>query len=120
MNIKENVAIIGIAKRLEEIFYPGDPTPLYLDKSSESLKVIQHIRNEAHRFGIKFHRNKRSGNFIRSELDNIPGIGPKTIEILLTKFKTIKKIRSITIDEISSEIGNSKAKLLFEYLIGSK
>ena len=120
LGIKENVTIIGIAKRLEEIFYPGDPTPLYLDKSSESLKVIQHIRNEAHRFGIKFHRNKRSGNFIRSELDNIPGIGPKTIEILLTKFKTIKKIRSITIDEISSEIGNSKAKLLLEYLIGSK
>ncbi|MBU8891165.1 MAG: excinuclease ABC subunit UvrC [Bacteroidales bacterium] len=120
LGIKENVTIIGIAKRLEEIFYPGDPTPLYLDKSSESLKVIQHIRNEAHRFGIKFHRNKRSGNFIRSELDNIPGIGPKTIDVLLTKFKTIKKIRSVTIDEISSEIGNSKAKLLFEYLTGSK
>jgi len=116
LNIKDNVAIIGIAKRLEEIFYPDDPIPLYLDKSSESLKVIQHIRNEAHRFGIKFHRNKRSGNFIKSELDNIPGIGPKTIDALLTKFKTIKKIRSLSEDEISSEIGNEKAKLLLDYL----
>lgn len=116
LDIKNNVSIIGIAKRLEEIFYPNDPIPLYLDKNSESLKLIQHIRNEAHRFGIKFHRNKRSGNFIKSELDNIPGIGPKTIDVLLTKFKTIKKIRSLSLDEISSEIGNTKAKLLFVYL----
>ena len=116
LDINNNVSIIGIAKRLEEIFYPNDPIPLYLDKNSESLKLIQHIRNEAHRFGIKFHRNKRSGNFIKSELDNIPGIGPKTIDALLTKFKTIKKIRSLSLDEISSEIGNTKAKLLFVYL----
>ncbi|MCK5171655.1 MAG: excinuclease ABC subunit C, partial [Bacteroidales bacterium] len=115
LDIKENVSIIGIAKRLEEIFYPNDPIPLYLDKNSESLKLIQHIRNEAHRFGIKFHRNKRSGNFIKSELDNIPGIGPITINSLLSKFKTIKKIRNLSLDEISSEIGNTKAKLLFEY-----
>ena len=118
LNIKDRVTIIGIAKRLEEIFYANDPIPLYLDKNSESLKVIQHIRNEAHRFGIKFHRNKRSGNFIKSELDDIPGIGPKTIDILLTKFKTIKKIRSLSLDEISSEIGNTKAKLLLNYLNG--
>ena len=115
LNIQNSLTIIGIAKRLEEIFFPGDPIPIYIDKNSESLKVIQHIRNEAHRFGIKFHRNKRSGNFIKSELDNIPGIGPKTIDILLTKFKTIKNIRSLSLDEISSEIGNTKAKLLFEY-----
>jgi excinuclease ABC subunit C len=115
LKIKDSVTIIGIAKRLEEIFYPNDPIPLYLDKNSESLKVIQHIRNEAHRFGIKFHRNKRSGNFIKSELDGIPGIGPKTIEVLLTKYKTIKTIRSLSLDEISSEIGNTKAKLLLEY-----
>ncbi len=115
LDIKDNVSIIGIAKRLEEIFYPNDPIPLYLDKNSESLKLIQHLRNEAHRFGIKFHRNKRSGNFIKSELDNIPGIGPKTIDTLLTKFKTIKKIRNLSLDEISSEIGNTKAKLLFVY-----
>jgi len=115
LNLKDNISIIGIAKRLEEIFYPNDPVPLYLDKNSESLKVIQHIRNEAHRFGIKFHRNKRSGGFIKSELENIPGIGPKTIDTLLSKFKTIKKIKSLTLDEISSEIGNTKAKLLLEY-----
>ncbi|HSH50222.1 MAG TPA: hypothetical protein VK982_00710, partial [Bacteroidales bacterium] len=115
LKLAKNISIIGIAKRLEEIFFPGDPVPLYLDKNSETLKVIQHIRNEAHRFGIKFHRNKRSGNFIKSELENIPGIGPKTIDQLLRKFKTIKKLRSISMDEISSEIGNAKAKLLFEY-----
>lgn len=115
LEIRDNVTIIGIAKRLEEIFYPNDPVPLYLDKNSESLKVIQHIRNEAHRFGIKFHRNKRSGNFIKSELENIPGIGSKTIEVLLSKFKTIKNIQNLTLDEISSEIGNTKAKLLLEY-----
>jgi len=115
LNIKSNISIIGIAKKLEEIFYPNDPVPLYLDKSSESLKVIQHIRNEAHRFGIQFHRNKRSGNFIKSELENIPGVGEKTIEILFKKYKTIKKIRSLSLDEISSEIGSVKAKLLFEY-----
>lgn len=115
LEIKNSVSIIGIAKRLEEIFFPNDPIPLYLDKNSESLKVIQHIRNEAHRFGIKFHRNKRSGNFIKSELENVPGIGPKTMDVLLTKFKTIKNLRSLTLDEISSEIGHRKAKLLFEY-----
>ncbi len=115
LDINDNVSIIGIAKRLEEIFYPNDSIPLYLDKNSESLKLIQHLRNEAHRFGIKFHRNKRSGNFIKSELENIPGIGPKTIDTLLTKFKTIKKIRNLSLDEISSEIGNIKAKLLFVY-----
>jgi excinuclease ABC subunit C len=115
LNLEKNISIIGIAKRLEEIFFPGDPVPLYLNKNSETLKVIQHIRNEAHRFGIKFHRNKRSGNFLKSELENIPGIGPKSIELLLKKFKTIKKLRSVSMDEISSEIGNAKARLLYEY-----
>ncbi|HKL08662.1 MAG TPA: excinuclease ABC subunit UvrC [Bacteroidales bacterium] len=116
LKLEKNISIIGIAKRLEEIFFPGDPVPVYLDKNSETLKIIQHLRNEAHRFAIKFHRNKRSGNFIKSELENIPGIGPKTIEQLLTKFKTIKKLRTLTKDEISSEIGNGKAKLLYKYL----
>jgi excinuclease ABC subunit C len=115
LNLEKNISIIGIAKRLEEIFFPGDPVPLYLNKNSETLKVIQHIRNEAHRFGIKFHRNKRSGNFLKSELENIPGIGHKSIELLLKKFKTIKKLRSVSMDEISSEIGNAKARLLYEY-----
>src|SRR6056297_154321 len=115
LNIEKNISIVGIAKRLEEIFFPGDPVPLYLDKNSETLKVIQHIRNEAHRFGIKFHRNKRSGSFIKSELENIPGIGPKTIEQLLSKFKTIKKLRAVSKDEISSEVGPAKAQLLYQY-----
>jgi len=115
LKLKNNISIIGIAKKLEEIFFPNDPIPLYLDKNSESLKVIQHIRNEAHRFGIKFHRNKRSGNFIKSELENIPGIGPKTIEALLSKYKTIKKIKSLSSDELSAEIGSTKARLLNEY-----
>jgi excinuclease ABC subunit C len=116
LKLEKNISIIGIAKRLEEIFFSEDPVPLYLDKNSETLKIIQYLRNEAHRFAIKFHRNKRSGNFIKSELENIPGIGPKTIEQLLTKFKTIKKLRTLTKDEISSEIGNAKAKLLYKYL----
>ena len=120
LELKESVSIIGIAKRLEEIFFPNDPVPLYLDKNSESLKVIQQIRNEAHRFGIKFHRNKRSGNFIKSELEDIPGIGEKTIEQILTKYKTIKKIRSLSQDELSSEIGRIKSKLLIEYFNNSK
>jgi len=115
LNIEKNISIVGIAKRLEEIFFPGDPVPLYLDKNSETLKVIQHIRNEAHRFGIKFHRNKRSGSFIKSELENIPGIGPKTIEQLLRKFKTIKNLRTVSKDEISSEVGPAKAQLLYQY-----
>lgn len=115
LNLEEDISIIGIAKRLEEIFYPGDPVPLYLNKNSESLKVIQHIRNETHRFGIKFHRNKRSGNFIKSELENIPGIGSKTIDQLLSKYKTIKNIKNLSLDEISSEIGSARAKLLLEY-----
>ncbi len=115
LNLKNEISIIGIAKRLEEIFYPDDPVPLYLDKSSESLKVIQHIRNEAHRFGIKFHRNKRSGNFIKSELESIPGIGLKTMDHLLSKYKTIKNIKSLSLDEISSEIGSTRAKLLLRY-----
>jgi excinuclease ABC subunit C len=115
LQVNKNISVIGIAKRLEEIFFPDDPVPLYLDKNSETLKVIQYIRNEAHRFGIKFHRNKRSGNFIKSELENIPGIGPKTIQLLLKKFNTIKKLRAVSLDEISSEVGPAKAKLLYEY-----
>ncbi len=115
LNIYNNVSVIGIAKRLEEIYYPNDPIPLYLDKNSESLKLIQHIRNEAHRFGIKFHRQKRSGNFIMSELENIPGIGEKLIEKLLKKFKTVKRIQELSEDELSTEISQTKAKLLIRY-----
>ncbi|MDX9694698.1 MAG: excinuclease ABC subunit UvrC [Bacteroidales bacterium] len=115
LGVLKDVSIIGIAKKLEEIYYPNDPVPLYLDKNSESLKLIQHLRNEAHRFGINFHRQKRSGSFIKSELENIPGVGEKTIEMLLKKFKTVKRIKQLSLDELSAELGQTKAKLLVEY-----
>lgn len=109
------IAIIGIAKRLEEIFYPYDPVPLYLDKKSESLKVIQHLRNEAHRFGITFHRNKRSKGFIHSELESIKGIGAKTIEVLLTQFKSVNAVSKQELETLAQVIGKSKAKIVYEY-----
>ena len=91
MNLHNEVAIIGIAKKLEEIYYPGDSYPLYLDKKSETLKVIQLMRNEAHRFGITHHRNKRSKSLIKSELQQIAGLGPKSIDLLLKKHKSVNK-----------------------------
>lgn len=109
------IAIIGIAKRLEEIFFPGDPIPLYLDKRSESLRVIQHLRNEAHRFGIEHHRNIRSKASLSSELTQIKGIGPKTQEQLMHKFKTVSKIRNASLEELSSVVGSAKAKALEGY-----
>ena len=115
LGIKGKVAVIGIAKKLEEIIYPDDPIPLYLDKNSETLRVLQHIRNEAHRFGITFHRNKRSKEFIISELENIPGIGEKTVEVLLLKFKSIRRLRSVNKNEIVELIGVSKAKKIESY-----
>lgn len=110
-----HVSIIGIAKRLEEIYFPGDPYPLYLDKNSESLKLIQQLRNEAHRFGITFHRNKRSNSFLNSELENIKGIGENTIKKVLQEFKSVSNIKTATIDELSSVIGTAKAQLLYRY-----
>ena len=110
-----SVAIIGIAKRLEEIIYPEDPVPLYLDKNSESLRIIQHLRNEAHRFGITFHRNKRSKEFITNELTQIPGIGNKTVDILMKKFKSVSQLKSTSHDIISKEIGIKRATLIFNY-----
>jgi excinuclease ABC subunit C len=107
------VAIIGIAKRLEEIYFPTDPVPLYLDKNSESLKLIQQLRDEAHRFGITFHRNKRSRQQVASELDNIKGIGPVIKERLLRKYKSVKRIKEAPLAEIEALIGKSKAELLF-------
>lgn len=93
LGIDKQVTVIGIAKRLEEIFYPGDPYPLYLDKKSETLRVIQHLRDEAHRFGITFHRNQRSRKTFRSELDQIPGIGPVTVQKLLGQFRSVRKVK---------------------------
>jgi len=115
LNIRGKVAIIGIAKRLEEIIYPDDPIPLYLDKNSETLRVLQNIRNEAHRFGITFHRNKRSKEFIITEIAQIPGIGDKTIELLLRKFKSIKRLREVPMSEIIDEIGVSRAEKIENY-----
>jgi excinuclease ABC subunit C len=109
------IAIIGIAKRLEEIYFPGDSVPIYLDKNSETLKIIQHIRNESHRFGINFHRQKRSKGFIKSELEGIPGIGEKLIEKLLTEFKSVEQIKTKTVEELQPIIGKAKAQLVFNY-----
>lgn len=115
LGLRGKVAIVGIAKRLEEIFFPGDSLPIYIDKRSESLKVIQHMRNEAHRFGITHHRNKRSKAALTSELTQISGIGPKTHEDLMKRFKTVSAIREASLDELTKEIGLAKAKLVRDY-----
>lgn len=115
LDLRGKVAIVGIAKRLEEIFFPGDSLPIYIDKRSESLKVIQHMRNEAHRFGITHHRNKRSKAALTSELTDIAGIGPKTHEELMKKFKTVKAIKAATLEELSKEIGLAKAQVIRGY-----
>jgi len=115
LNLVGRLAIIGIAKRLEEIYYPNDSFPLYIDKNSVSLKVIQHIRDEAHRFGITFHRSKRSKGMIVSELDGVKGLGPKTIELLLKKFKSVKVLKMAQLSEIQSVIGFSKAQIVYDY-----
>ncbi len=112
LGLRGNIAIIGIAKRLEEIYFADDPVPLYLDKNSPTLRVIQHIRNESHRFGITFHRDKRSQHFAESSLEKIPGIGSKTIEKLYERFKTLKNIEKASIEDIGEVIGISKAKML--------
>ncbi len=115
LNMRGKISIIGIAKKLEEIFFPGDTVPLYLDKNSETLKVIQHARNEAHRFGITFHRNKRSAAFLNSEFEEINGIGKKTIELLFSHFKSFEKIKNSDPEELKKIIGASKAKIIFNY-----
>ncbi len=116
LGIADKVQIVGLAKRLEEIFYPGDSTPLYLDKSGETLKVLMHIRDEAHRFGITFHRNKRSAGQIKSRLENIPSIGKSSIEKLLKRFKSIKGIREADFDELVETVGKQRAEALRNYL----
>ena len=116
LGLRGKIAIVGIAKRLEEIYYPNDSIPLYLDKKSETLKVLQQLRNEAHRFGIKLHRNKRSKSSIESDLSNINGIGEKTILTLLKEFKSVKRIKNATIGDLSRLIGKDKAKKVINYL----
>ena len=114
LELQNKIAIIGIAKKLEEIFFPNDPVPLYLDKNSETLKIIQQVRDEAHRFGITFHRDKRSKAMIKSELDEINGIGEKTKEKLLIELKSIENIKKADFSELEKIIGKSKAKLIFD------
>jgi excinuclease ABC subunit C len=115
LGLRGKIAIIGIAKRLEEIYFPEDPIPLYLDKKSESLKIIQQLRNEAHRFGITFHRNLRSKGAIVSELDEIKGVGDKTATELLKQFKSVSSIKEASLDSLIKIIGPAKAKIVYEH-----
>jgi excinuclease ABC subunit C len=115
LDLRGKIAIVGIAKRLEEIFFPGDPYPLYLDKNSESLKVVQHLRNESHRFAITFHRQKRSKAFITSELDEVSGIGPKTKQSLISTFKSVEIIKKTSLEDLEKCIGKAKALKLWKY-----
>jgi len=115
LDLMGKLSIIGIAKRLEEIYFPGDSLPIYLDKRSESLKVIQHMRNEAHRFGITHHRNKRSKGFVKTELTDIEGIGAKLADKLLLEFKSVKNLKTKTKEEIAQVIGEKKASLILAY-----
>ncbi|NLK16032.1 MAG: excinuclease ABC subunit C [Bacteroidales bacterium] len=116
LGIEEKVSLISIAERLEEIFIPHDSVPLYIDKNSSTLKVIQNIRNEAHRFGITFHRDVRSKNFVQSELDNIKGIGPATIRTLLSAYKSIDGIKKATHEQLVHKIGKSRADIIFAHI----
>lgn len=115
LGLAGRMTIVGIAKRLEEIFFPGDSVPLYINKKSESLVLIQHARNEAHRFAITFHRDQRSKNFIDTELNNIPGIGEKTAQKLLTHFGSVKKVREALASELIEVLGMAKAKVVKAY-----
>lgn len=115
LNLRGKIAIVGIAKRLEEIFFPGDSLPIYIDKRSESLRVIQYMRNEAHRFGITHHRNKRSKAALTSEITQIDGIGPKTYELLMKEFKSIQGLRTAKKEDVISTIGTAKANIIINY-----
>ncbi|MFT3917960.1 excinuclease ABC subunit UvrC [Cloacibacterium sp.] len=109
------ITIVGIAKRLEEIFFPEDSIPLYLDKKSETLKILQRVRDEAHRFGVKHHRTRRTNNTIKSELEEIPGVGEKTIELLLKKLKSVKRIKESNLETLEEILGKQKGKIVWEF-----
>ena len=116
MGLRGKIAVVGIAKRLEEIYFPGDSTPLYIDKNSETLRVVQHLRDEAHRFGITHHRNRRSKSQTKSELDSIKGIGEATITTALKHFKSVKRIKEASLDALVEVLGPSKGRILYEGL----
>lgn len=109
------ISIISIAERLEEIFFPNDPIPLYLDKKSETLKILQRVRDEAHRFGVKHHRTRRKNSVLKSELEEIPGVGKKTIELLLSKLKSVKRVREASLETLEEILGKSKGKIVWGY-----
>ena len=115
LGLRGKITIIGIAKRLEELFFPGDSIPLYLDKKSETLKVIQQLRNEAHRFGITHHRDKRSKAALNSSIESIPGIGEKTMTTLIQHFKSVKRLQAADEKAISEVVGLSKAKKISDF-----
>ena len=120
LGLRGKIAVIGIAKRLEEIFFPGDSIPIYLDKRSESLKIIQHLRNEAHRYGLSKHRQRRSKGAIHSELENITGVGAKTIEKLLQHFSSVSRIKLATQKEIEQVVGEKIAEKVKNYFMKAK
>ena len=109
------ITIIGIAKRLEELFFPEDSIPLYLDKKSETLKILQRVRDEAHRFGVKHHRTRRKNSTIKSELEEIPGVGGKTIELLLSRLKSVKRIKESSLETLEEILGKSKALVIWNF-----
>ena len=115
LNLRGKITVIGIAKKLEELYYPGDSIPVYIDKRSESLKIIQQLRNEAHRFGITHHRDKRSKNALGTELTGITGIGEKTATDLLKHFKSVKRIKEAPLNELTKVVGFSKAQVVFDH-----
>ena len=115
LGIENQVPIVGLAKRIEEVFYPNDPMPYYLSRTGEPLKVVCHIRDEAHRFGITFHRQKRSKAFINSELEQIDGIGTKSLNALLRRFKTVSNVRSASLEELAEVVGEARARKIIDY-----
>ena len=115
LEMADQIMVLGIAKRLEEIFYPGDPVPLYLDKNTSSLKIIQHLRNEAHRFGITFHRDKRSKGALLSQLTTIPGIGNKSMETLILHFKSVAGIKTASLEELTGVVGATRAQAIVTF-----
>jgi len=117
LGIESKVTLASIAKRLEEIYFPNDPIPLHIHKASESLKLLQQIRNEAHRFAITFHRQKRQKNAMSSELIDIKGIGKSSAEALLKQFRSVKKIRGASLEELTEVVGKNRAKLVKEHFV---